>query len=61
MADKHISSSNRVSDPIFSTSKLVKETNENTGNGAPPPPTLRSKESEQKILNRQQAARSLFM
>lgn len=58
MTDKSISSFNRVVDPIFSSSKLVKETNENTGNGGPPPPTIRSKESEQKILNRQQAARS---
>lgn len=58
MADKRISSSNRVLEAISSTSKLVKEINENTGNGGPPPPTLRSRESEQKILNRQQAARS---
>jgi hypothetical protein len=60
MASERISSSNRGFDPISSSSKLGKDAVENIGNGGPPPPTLRSKESEQKILNRQQAAGSLF-
>lgn len=58
MADKNISSSNRVANQISQFSNLLKETGENAGNGPPPPPNVRCKESEQRILDRQQANKS---
>ncbi|WP_283441304.1 hypothetical protein [Noviherbaspirillum suwonense] len=60
MADKTISSSNHASKPISSSSELFDVTAEKTCNDGPPAPTLRSKESEQKILNRQQANKSVL-
>lgn len=59
MDDKKIPFSNRAFVRVSPTSGLLGDTNEKTGNGAPPPPTVRSKEAEQKILSRQQAINSL--
>jgi hypothetical protein len=61
MADKNISSSNRASSQISLFSNLFKGTGEKAGNGGPPPPTVRCKESEQRILNRQRPAKSSIM
>jgi len=58
MADQKIASFNKGPDPICSNTKLPKENTAKTGNDGPPQPAMRCKESEQRILSRQNAMNS---
>lgn len=55
MAEQKIASFNKGADPICSTAELPEKNNAKTGNDGPPPPAVRCKVSEQRILSRQNA------